>query len=285
MRPRKTNDTLILKLHGEGLSQVDIAKQLGVSNVAIHKRLKRLLPAVEDRELEKAVPTLVNLTPKQKEFCKLVAEGKSRTQAALESYDCSSRAVAKSLQTELMQNPEIEESIKKLMDYHGLTRSYRVRKLRDHVDHPDPVISLKSLDMSFKLDGYPQPKISLTQETNIQSITVSDETYHRLREGRLEVMMDNMKNNVPVTPKEMADHDTCEEEMVELLRVNMEHYSRKRKPDELLPYFQALDELEKIQIRRAEQIGQSLHIPIDEARAILRERNKQAREKVPVDQN
>jgi hypothetical protein len=39
------------------------------------------------------------------------------------------------------------------MNFHGMTRSYRIGKLKNHVDHIDPIVSLKALDMTFKLDG------------------------------------------------------------------------------------------------------------------------------------
>lgn len=43
MKQRKTNDSLILKLHGEGKSQRQIAKELNYSKTCIFKRLKKLL--------------------------------------------------------------------------------------------------------------------------------------------------------------------------------------------------------------------------------------------------
>jgi len=39
------------------------------------------------------------------------------------------------------------------MQEEGLTRRYRVQKLKTHIDHPDPNVSLKGLDQSWKLDG------------------------------------------------------------------------------------------------------------------------------------
>jgi biotin operon repressor len=40
----KTDNALILKLHGEGKGQRKIAKQLGCSKTAVLKRLRKLLP-------------------------------------------------------------------------------------------------------------------------------------------------------------------------------------------------------------------------------------------------
>jgi hypothetical protein len=42
------------------------------------------------------------------------------------------------------------------MEQEGMGRHYRVKKLKSHVDNADPSISLRALDMSFKLaDDYP----------------------------------------------------------------------------------------------------------------------------------
>jgi len=158
VQARKTDDSKILELLRAGKNQVAIAKELGVSPVAIHKRLKKIMPPV---------PSLEGLTPKQKRFCELVAEGKSRTTAAMEAYDVSSRNSAKALQSELMDNPKIGESIEALMDYHGLTRSHRVKRLKGLVDHVDPNVSLRALDQSWKLDGYPKSETGPAAKPNV----------------------------------------------------------------------------------------------------------------------
>jgi hypothetical protein len=49
-------------------------------------------------------------------------------------------------------------AIDELMDHHGLTKSYRVLKLKQHVDNRDPNISLKALDQSWRLDGSYKPE-------------------------------------------------------------------------------------------------------------------------------
>jgi len=148
VQARKTNDEVILSLLRQGKNQSQIARALNVSSVAIHKRLKKILPPA---------PSLEGLTAKQRKFCELVAGGESRTSAAMRAYDVSSRESAKALQSELRDKPEIEESIKALMDYHGLTKSYRVGKLRGLVDHVDPNVSLRALDQSWRLDNaYPK---------------------------------------------------------------------------------------------------------------------------------
>ncbi len=146
MRRRKVSDKLVLQLWQEGKTQAEIARALQVSHVAIHKRLKRL-----------ATPeSLTMLTQKEQKFCLAVVEGKSRTQAALEAYDCASRASAKALQNTLMDAPRIQNAIDELLELKGYGRDFRTDKLGQHMAHPDPVVSLKALDMGFRLSNdYP----------------------------------------------------------------------------------------------------------------------------------
>ena len=63
-----------------------------------------------------------------------------------------------------MKRPEIQQSITDLMNTVGLTRLYRVKKLRQHVDHLDPNVSLKALDQSWRLESLYLEK----PEVNIQ---------------------------------------------------------------------------------------------------------------------
>jgi phage terminase small subunit len=141
---RKTKDETILKMLEEGHTQKAIAKHFDVSPAAICKRVKRL----------SAYPkTLKELTPKEQRFAVSVANGMSQTQSAINAYETSSMASAKSLGSQLMKKPKIDAAISELMEYHGMGRHYRVQKLKEHLDSPDPVISMKSLEISFKADG------------------------------------------------------------------------------------------------------------------------------------
>jgi len=146
---RKINDNLLLQMIQEGREQKEIAKHFGVSPAAVCKRLKRLAPPP---------PSLEVLTEKEQLFAIEKAKGVTATQAAMKSYECSSLQSAKAIGSQLMGKPEIREAIEDLMESHGLTRAYRVKKLKQHVDHADPGISLKALDMSYKLDGSYAPE-------------------------------------------------------------------------------------------------------------------------------
>ena len=87
-----------------------------------------------------------------------VAAGQTRTNAALSSFDCSTRASAKAYGSELMKRDDINEAVSKLMHEEGLDKRYRVRKLKGHVDNTDPTVSLRALDQSWKLDGSYAPQ-------------------------------------------------------------------------------------------------------------------------------
>lgn len=157
---RKTDDKIILQMLEDGHSQKDIAKHFDVSPAAICKRVARL----------SAYPkTLKDLSPKEVRFAVSVAEGKSRTQSAIDAYDVSSMGSAKSLGSQLMKKPRVNAAISELMEYHGMGRSYRIQKLKEHLDSPDPVISLKSIEISFKADGTFR-EIQLPVPVNIEAM-------------------------------------------------------------------------------------------------------------------
>ena len=144
---RKTDDRKILEMLEEGKSQKEIAEFFNVSPAAICKRVKKINAVLR---VEKS---LEGLTDKQKKFALTVANGESATNAALSSFDCNSRDSAKTVGKELMRRDDINAAISTLMQEEGLTRRYRVQRLKSHIDHPDPNVSLKGLDQSWKLDG------------------------------------------------------------------------------------------------------------------------------------
>lgn len=145
MRQKLINDDELVELLKQGKNQKEAASYFGVSEAAISKRVKRILPPPD---LDK-----YGLSEKQKAFVTEKARGASNTGAAMKAYNCKDRASAKTLANTLMKDPDVKASISELMDFHGMGRSYRVGKLKNHLDNRDPNISLKALDMSFKLDG------------------------------------------------------------------------------------------------------------------------------------
>ena len=143
---KRIDDAELLRMLREGKSQKEAAAHFGVSLVAICKRLKRILPQPAD------VLAGHDLTEQQKRFVLAKAQGKTNTKAALQSYEVRSLESAKVIGSQLMDNPAIKTALKELVEHH-IPQNYRLKRLRGHVDHVDPVVSLKALDLSWKLDG------------------------------------------------------------------------------------------------------------------------------------
>lgn len=162
MGRRIIDDRKLLEMMKDGRTQKEAAEYFGVSEAAVSKRLKRLTPLPESLE---------NLSDKERMFALGIAGGKSQTQAAFESFEVSNRASAKALGNQLMKKPSVNAAITDLMDYHGMGRSYRVGRLKQHVDNRDPNVSLKALDQSWKLDGAYQEE-QPPRTINIQELTI-----------------------------------------------------------------------------------------------------------------
>lgn len=147
---RKTNDIEILQLLREGKTHREIAAHFGVSRVAISKRVKKINPR----------PDLSGLTTKERAFVEQIAlKGAGHIEAAMESYDVKNRKAGADIGLALLKKPEITASIEALMEYNGLSRNYRIKKLKQHVDNPDANISLRGIDIANKMDGsYPPTK-------------------------------------------------------------------------------------------------------------------------------
>jgi len=181
----------MMELLREGKLQKDVAKELGVSPAAITKKLQRLSPPVMPESFQ-------GLTEKEKNFVIEKAKGKTATDAVMRSYDCVSRESAKVLGSNLMAQSKIQQSIADLLDQVGLTKLYRMEKLKTHVDSQDPVIGLKALDMSFHLDGYKEaevekkPQIIINiDERKLEYINKGLEDIKRLvKEGKLAMLED-----------------------------------------------------------------------------------------------
>jgi len=133
---RKTDDSIIVAMLKEGKLQKEIARHFNVSPAAICKRIKRLQPIEEPESFQ-------NLSQKEKKFALEVADGKSQTDAAMASHDVTTRDSAKAMGYQLMQKPDIQMAIADLMQQEGLSRRYRVQKLKVAIDHADPNVSLK----------------------------------------------------------------------------------------------------------------------------------------------
>lgn len=167
-RPKLIDDSRLMQLYQKGMTLKEIGRELNVSSVAAHKRIKKLA-------LSRMPDSLERLTDKRRDFALAVASGQSRTGAAMQVYDVSSRESAKALQTTLMKDPEIRTAIDDLMEISGIGRQYRVEKLKQHLEHSDPSISLKSLDIGFKLanDYPPQKNLNMNIGVNISPVDMT----------------------------------------------------------------------------------------------------------------
>lgn len=144
---RKTDDAVILEMIKDGKQQKEVAEYMGVSPSAICQRLKRLLPPNEQEALGK-------LSEKEQKFALAIAEGKTQTDAAMASFEVSNRNSAKSLGCTLMKQQDMQTAVAEIMQRNGLSRGYRVQKLKEHIDNKDPAISLRALDQGWRIDGY-----------------------------------------------------------------------------------------------------------------------------------
>ena len=147
-RQKKISDIELLTKKGEGLTGVQLAAYFNCSTAAISKRLKRLNPATPAVIVPKAIDAL---TPKQAQVVKRIARGESGTNAVSQSFDTTTRNSAREIARKLLNMPQVQLALSEELERAGLSRSYRVTKLREAVDHPDPSTSLKALSLAFNL--------------------------------------------------------------------------------------------------------------------------------------
>lgn len=154
MQRRKINDEELLEMHRRGITGRDIARHFQTSPAAVCKRLKKLIPPVGE------ILDRHKLTEPQKTFVIEKARGRSNAAAVKTAYTVTSNESAKSMGTALMSNTDIRACIEELCEYHGLTRSYLVGRLRTHAANDrDLHLSLKAVDLGLKLtDSYPAQK-------------------------------------------------------------------------------------------------------------------------------
>lgn len=170
MKKRKIDDAILLEMVNEGKEQKEIAEYFGVSPSAVCQRVQRLLPQMPE--------SFEKLTPQQQKFVISKLEGKTNTQSAMDSYECTSLESAKAVGSNLMNNPKVTDAIAE-MTQQGLTMHHRIGRLKYLIDHRDPNVVHKGLDMSFKLDGSYQPEKSMALNLNIE---ISDEERAELEE-------------------------------------------------------------------------------------------------------
>lgn len=181
MRAKKIDDNKLLEMIRDGKQGKECAAFFQVSPAAISKKLKRLQPPPKSLEA---------LTLKEQRFCIEVANGRTQTQAAMNSFECGSLQSAKVIGSQLMDKPEIEMAISDLMAEAGLTKRYRLQRLRQHVDSSSADVSLKALDQSWKLSGDYAPEKHMTMNISYPAISRKLEEIRKEKEQLLKELAD-----------------------------------------------------------------------------------------------
>jgi hypothetical protein len=168
----KINSEQLLKMVEEKASRKEMSERFKCSGAAISKKLTKLTATAAPAA--PAEPLKIDaLTPKEKSFVVAMARGESQTSAACHAYDVGSRQSGKSLGHTLMKNGDIREALEEIRE-REIPLSHLVKKLRMHVDSPDPSTSLRAVDMGLKLhDAYPATK-NMNLNANIDIISPVD---------------------------------------------------------------------------------------------------------------
>ena len=177
---RKIIDTELLELLDQGMSQKEAAQHFNCSEPAISRRLKKIRPQVPQ--------AFAKLTKKQKNFALALAEGQSKTQAATIAYDVSTIDSARTIGKRLSVDSDIQTAISEILQRNGLTKQYRVNRLRELVDSLDPSVVLRALEITFKLDGSYSPETHninvRTHEEIVQSRQTLEEASRQAQERK-----------------------------------------------------------------------------------------------------
>jgi phage terminase small subunit len=178
---RKIIDTELIELLDQGMTQKEAAQHFNCSEPAISKRLSKLRSRVP-QAFEKL------LTKKQKNFALALAEGQSKTQAAALAYDTTTIDSARTIGKRLSVDSDIKIAVAEILQRNGLTKQYRVNRLRELVDSLDPSVVLRALEITFKLEGSYSPETHninvRTHEEIVQSRQTLEEASRQAQERK-----------------------------------------------------------------------------------------------------
>lgn len=161
---QKFEDEDMIKLLREGMNKTEIAKVLGCTRQAIHKRidllgLKVIPPNKHITPEEILGESADKLTLQERNFAMDVATGSKPSVAARKNFPDLAPRTQQMKSSTLMRRPDVKEAIDTIMERAGMGRVKRVEKLVEHIRSKKEETSLKALDMSFKLtDEYPAQK-------------------------------------------------------------------------------------------------------------------------------
>jgi phage terminase small subunit len=154
----KINKKVLLEMLQAGnIMQKQMAEHFGVTEAAISKEKKKLLPVLNIPE------SFAALTTKEKKFVLARVEGQTMRQSALSAFECGSMDSAKNIGSQLAKRDDIQMAISQIMEEEGIGRRHRIRALKRHIDNEhDAQASLKGIDIANKMEGiYVEKQISV----------------------------------------------------------------------------------------------------------------------------
>ena len=184
---RKIIDTELLELLDQGMTQKEAAQHFNCSEPAISKRLRKLrqrIPKAFDK-----------LNVKRQNFAIALATGESKTKAAALVYNTSTVDSARTIGKRLGADSDIQTAVAEILQRNGLTKQYRVNRLRELVDSLDSNVAIRAIDMTFKLDGsYSEThvNVTLTREEMEEDFRVAKEAV-KAGERDLQAIEDRIK--------------------------------------------------------------------------------------------
>ena len=93
------------------------------------------------------------LTQKQAKFVKGIADGKTNTQSALDSYDTDSYEVANAIAVENLQKPSIQQAIELARVKLNITPERALKPIDDGLNDASIDVRMKASDRALKIMG------------------------------------------------------------------------------------------------------------------------------------
>ena len=109
---------------------------------------------------------------------------------------------------ELVEKNDIKRAIEEVLQECGLTKRYRIKKLKTHVDNVDPGISLKALDQTHKLARDYPPENTLL----IQNVVTYADLQKSVKDLEEEIRIEKAKLGSDYIDIEEEDTEETEEE-------------------------------------------------------------------------
>lgn len=173
-----------------GKSQKDCAEHFDVSPAAICQALRRMRQNIPPE-------SLMLLTDKQRAFVLGKAQGLSNIEAVKQAYDVTTTESAKSMGSQLMQDPHIKQAWSDLLHAVGIGRWRRAERLRDIIEAKDLSVSARGIDLAARMAGdYAPEEVHIVDEHLILSVQVS-EGFRRLRDAGILLPRENVSDVPP----------------------------------------------------------------------------------------